>query len=223
MDANAAFQELLGWSREELVGRTSAEIGMLRHAEERARLAGEVEKRGTAHELATTLRCRDGSDLPCLVSARTLELDGELCFITAVRDMRQRQQAERALRESEEKFSKAFHASAEAISITVASTGRFVDVNKGYEALIGYARAEVVGRTAVEIGMWVDPATRTPMMQQMQRDGFVRDYPIQIQSKDGKALEILFSADFIELGGERHIVAAARDVTEQRHAERQLR
>ncbi|MFZ5895749.1 MAG: PAS domain-containing sensor histidine kinase [Myxococcota bacterium] len=219
VDVNDGFERLFGWRRAEIIGATSVDIGMWAHASERARLAAEVLKQGSAHDVASTLRTRDGRDLPCLFSAETVDLGDRRCFVATIRDISERLNAERALRESEEKFSKAFHASAEAISITSAKTGAFVDVNRGYEVLIGHTRAEVVGRTAIEVGMWADPASRAPMMEKMQREGTLRDYPIIVKNKAGEALDILFSADFIELSGERHIVAVARDVTKQRRAE----
>jgi len=223
IDVSDGFQELLGWSRAELLGRTSIEADMWLNPSERERLASEILRHGSARDLPATLRKRDGSQFPCLTSAQTIELDSRTCFVVAVRDISERLRAEQALRESEEKFSKAFHASAEAISITSAKTGCFVDVNKGYERLIGLTRSQVVGRTAIEVGMWPDPSTRAPMMQKMARDGSLRDYPIKIQNSAGEALDVLFSGEYIEIAGEQHVVAVARDVTAERRAERAVK
>lgn len=223
IDVNDGFLRLFDWSREQVLGRTSVELGFWKDPDERERLAREISAKGSARELPATLRRRDGAELPALISAEVIELNGEDCFVVAVHDISERMRAERALRESEEKFSKAFHASAEAISITRADTGAFLDVNHGYEALIGRSRAEVVGHSALEVGMWWEPATRAPMMEKMRRDGTLRDYPIEVKNKAGDRLNVLFSADFIELGGERHIVSVARDVTEQRRGERLLK
>jgi PAS domain S-box-containing protein len=222
VDVNDAFQRLFGWSREEVLGHTSIEIGLWPDPNERELLANEISTKGSAHDCPATLRRRDGSPVPALVSAEVIELAGRPCFVVAVRDISERLRAERALRESEEKFSKAFHASAEAISINTAS-GVFLDVNHGYEMLMGRTRAEVVGRTALEVDLWWDPAMRAPMFEKMQREGTLRDYPIEVKNKAGERLNVLFSADFIELGGELHMVSVARDVTEQRRAEALLK
>jgi PAS domain S-box-containing protein len=219
IDVNEGFQRLLGFTREEIVGRTSLELGIWPEARERQHSVDEIVAHGSTRELPRTLRKRDGTMIPCLLSAETIELDGRQCFVVSLHDVSERLRAERALRESEEKFSKAFHASAEAISISSAETGRFVDVNKGYETLTGLARGRVIGRTAVEVGMWRDPATRAPMMQKMVSEGSLRDYPIELQNSAGETLDVLLSAEFIELGGTPHMVAVARDVTAARRAE----
>ena len=57
-------------------------------------------------------------------------------------------QAGEALRESEEKFSKAFRFSPDAIAITTIKDGRFIEVNDSYPRLTGYSREEVIGHSA---------------------------------------------------------------------------
>ncbi len=223
LDVNARFIEQFGWTREALVGHTSVDIGFFAHESDRHQLANEVLKTGCARDLPSTCVTKDGRSLPCLVSGEVVQIGGRACFISVVRDISVRLAAERALRESEEKFSQAFRASPDAISITEADSGRFVDVNEGYERLMGYSRSEVRGRTSLEIGIWTDPAERAPMMERLRQDGALRDYRIDGRNRAGERLILLFSSDRIELGGKPHYVSVAHDITERAQAEQALR
>ena len=72
----------------------------------------------------------------------------------------ERKRMEAALRESEDKFSKAFQAVPALLSISSLADGRYIEVNEGFERTLGYRRDEVIGRTAPELGIWEDPHDR---------------------------------------------------------------
>src|SRR5260370_5587078 len=76
-------------------------------------------------------------------------------------DVTEQKLAEKALRISEEKFSKAFRSSPVEMMITTLSEGRFIDVNESFESNIGYRRDEVLGRSSLELGLWLNPADRS--------------------------------------------------------------
>ncbi|HRE18876.1 MAG TPA: PAS domain S-box protein, partial [Rhodocyclaceae bacterium] len=72
-------------------------------------------------------------------------------------------QAETALRESEERFAKAFNANPASMVISIIETGRFIDVNEQWLRMVGYTREETIGHTSIELGIWVDPDIREQM------------------------------------------------------------
>ena len=65
-----------------------------------------------------------------------------------------RQQAEESLRQSDERFSKAFRASPIPICISTLKEGRYLDVNDSFLQLLGFNREEVIGHTSLELGIW---------------------------------------------------------------------
>jgi len=126
-------------------------------------------------------------------------------------DVTERRQEEERQRQAEERFEKAFRASPAAISITTVKEGRFVDVNEAFVRLTGRKREDVIGRTALELGAWVDADERDRFIQTLTRDGMVRRTPIRLGAADGER-RVLVSAEIIELAGERCILAQSEDV-----------
>jgi len=133
-----------------------------------------------------------------------------------------RQRAEEARRQSEEKFAKAFRSSPDAITITRFADGCITDVNDNFLRIFGYSRAEVVGRAAHELNLWA-PEVRARVRELLQAQGAVRDFEFDFRRKTGEPGVALYSAEFIELNGERCVLSVARDITERKQAEEALR
>jgi len=144
-----------------------------------------------------------------------------LCL--AVRDITDRKRAEESLRISEEKFSKAFHLGPDAITITSAEDGRYIEVNDNFLRLTGFTRDELSGRASVDLGIWANPKDRQQAVALLKRSGEFRDLEIRIAIKTGEVRTVQMSAHTIELAGQACIIAIIRDVTDRRALEIQLR
>ncbi|MGH2425194.1 MAG: ATP-binding protein [bacterium] len=130
----------------------------------------------------------------------------------------ERRQTEQALRSSEEKFSKAFVASPDAVSITRLQDGLMVDVNPAAERLFGYTRAELIGKTSLALGLFDDPADRERFAGLVREQGHVRDYELRLR-KGAEVRDVLVSADQIDIAGTSHLLSIVRDITAQKRAE----
>jgi PAS domain S-box-containing protein len=135
----------------------------------------------------------------------------------------ERQQVEAALRQSEARFAKLFHANPAAIVLSVPATGRFLDVNDSYLRLVGYNREEVVGRISLELGIWANPVERARIVEALRTHGAVRDMEITVRRKSGELRYGLTSAELIDLDGELCLLGMLHDITERKHLEEQLR
>jgi PAS domain S-box-containing protein len=223
LEVNDSHERLTGYTREQVLGKDAIELGVYRDQEQRKERLAELSRSGKISDLELYLTRTDGNIAIARCNVELIELGGRKCLITVLRDVTDRVHAEQALRESEEKFSKAFHVSPNAITITEIESARFVDVNEGYTKLFGFTREEVLGRTALEVGMWQDPIERAQLMAELREKGSVRDHAVHVKNRAGHEFTMLFSSDRIELGGKPHYVTVGQDITERVEAEKALR
>jgi PAS domain S-box-containing protein len=134
-------------------------------------------------------------------------------------DITERKKAEEALTSSEEKFSKAFRESPLAVTLTSMQNHRYLEVNETFERLIGRRRDEVLGRTPLEIELWLDPGQREEMIKRLLAEGTVRNLEAKIRRKDGEMRSVLGSSELIDIQGEPCALSMFADVTDLKNAE----
>ena len=142
--------------------------------------------------------------------------------IWVARNMSERVSAQKALRRSEEKFAKAFRSSPNPITITTLVNGQHIEVNEAFCEITGYTTEEVMGRTALDLNLWVNAEDRHNLFQLLSRQTEVRNYEFEFRTKSGKVRTALLSADEIELRGEKCLLSISNDITERKQAEQEL-
>lgn len=128
------------------------------------------------------------------------------------------QRATQAVRDSENKFAIAFKQSFSPVVISDAE-GRFLEVNDAFVTFYGGPREDVIGKTAVELGLWVDLKQRERAMREIQSTGKIRDFETRMRNRSGEIRIVLFDGDLLELPGRQWMLVTAHDVTESRRAE----
>jgi PAS domain S-box-containing protein len=134
----------------------------------------------------------------------------------------ERKRVEEELRQSEERFSKAFRASPAAVSISTLREGRYVDANETCLKMFEYDRSELIGRCAAEL-VWVNPEDRGRFVQEMERENVVRSREVKLRAKSGRIIDAVLSAERVHLGGEPCALIITEDVTERKRADDVLR
>jgi len=138
-------------------------------------------------------------------------------------DITDRKDAEKGLRNSEEKFSKAFRESPMALTLTSAKDHRYLDVNETFEHMSGWQRDEVVGRTPFDLQIWMNPDDGIEFAKRLQTEGSIRNLQVHFRCKDGTERVGLSSAELIEIANEPCIISVIADITESRQFQEKLR
>jgi PAS domain S-box-containing protein len=138
----------------------------------------------------------------------------------AYREIGERQRIEQELRQSEEKFAKAFHASPNVLLISELESGVLLDVNDTFALLTGFSREEAVGRTVTELNMYAEPGLREKWVRELAENGRVREMRMRLRRKDGTLWLASISLSPIELGDTPCVLTIAQDVTEVARAEK---
>lgn len=164
-------------------------------------------------------------------TVRALTVEGEMDFdgrgrprrmVGVIHDVTAEKESEAAAQRSAERFEKVFRSSPDAITISELATGRFFEVNPGFELLTGYRADEAIGRSTLELDLWWDPKDRETLVEQLSTVGRVSELECRFRHKSGEAIDTVIWAEPIQLEEGEYFVAVTRDVTEQKKAEETL-
>jgi PAS domain S-box-containing protein len=227
--ANDAHLNWLGYSREEVIGRTCLELGVWEDTAERDRLIKDIHALGSVGQRECVWLNRHGQRFTVLISAETIQLSDEPHVLLMVLDISQRKRAEEELRasearlrESETRFNVAFQASPVFINILSVTDRRYVWANDAFVNRLGYSREEVLGSTSAEFGMWENPVERDQAWLDMQSLGSIRQREVRWLNRHGEPLTVLLSAEIIKFNDAPHILSLALDITQRKRAEIEL-
>jgi PAS domain S-box-containing protein len=194
-----------------------------------------------SHRFEWMARGMDGSVFPLEVLVTTMQNGERPLMATVCREITERKRAERqilelnalleqrvnertaALKTSEARFSAVFQASPIFIALSQAKDGRFVLVNDAFVKWTGYTREEILGRNALELGLWESSEERDAFWTDLHRDGSLRERECRFCDRTGRRFIMLASADLIQLNDVPHMLAMALDITERKRAEAELR
>ncbi|MEF9899679.1 MAG: PAS domain S-box protein [Pseudomonas sp.] len=223
IEINPAFTQTFGWNAADVLNHTAEEIGLWAESAERARRIEQVIRDEALNNVAVVINHKDGQPLTCVISSRLITVDEQPCSVTTLRDITQQQRAEAALKASEEKFAKAFHSSPDAITITELESGRYLEVNDGFCRLTGYSTHEVIGRSVYDIGIWADEKQRAVLIAEFMEKGRVHHREMLGCHKGGDILTVEVSIEPITLNETQCLLLTARDVSQLKNAQAQIR
>jgi two-component system, sensor histidine kinase and response regulator len=128
-----------------------------------------------------------------------------------------------ALRDSEMRYRRLFEAAQDGILLINARTGQIEDANPYLTSMLGYSHAQLLGKRLWEVGAFVDIAKSTEMFERLQLEGYVRYDDLPLKTQDGTLISVEFVSNAYDCAGVRVIQCNIRNITEQRHAEDQVR
>ena len=123
---------------------------------------------------------------------------------------------------AKERIELIFNTTPDAVLITRQQDGCVVGINDGFSALTGYSRAEVVGKSTLEINVWGDPADRRRLVAELAKKSSCENLEITFHRKDGTPRAGTVSARLFILNDAPHIISVTHDITERKRAEEAL-
>jgi len=228
MSVDRGFAEMLDFEARENVITVQQLVGMI-HPEDLDALANAqlACMKGDTLDYAQESRFRNnaGEWIWMLNHGRVVERSGDgraVRMAGIVVDVTERKNAEALLQQSEERFAKIFQASPDAIVISRLSDGRYLEVNQRWLELFGYTREELVGRSSLELGIWVDPEDRARFVEQIRERGALRDFETRFRKKSRAVIDALISAEPVDIDGEPHVIVPIMDISDRKRAEERI-
>ncbi len=222
---NPTSLRVLGYRPEELLGRHYLEIVLPPWRAQAERFYGRQFVRTvprTVYEVPVATK--NGREVWLGQHAQLLtEGDTVSGFQVVARDITERKRVEQALRESEERFSKAFQSSPAGMAISRLEDGRVLDVNDAFVRVSGFSRAELIGMSSLDVGIWVNPEDRQQLADTLRRDGFIRHLEKAFRTKSGEVRQGLFNVEPVCIGREHCLLTLVLDITRRTEAEAALR
>jgi PAS domain S-box-containing protein len=223
IEANPAFQQLLGYSQEEIGHLSIYDIVAAEPMDVDRRFHDILQlEKGPPFTHERRYRRKDGSLLDVWLSSQVISYGGKQVVCTLVRDLTDRKRAEEALRASEEKFRTLFESSRDAIYINTPEN-RFLDINQAGLELFGYSKEEILRLNVREV--YANPDDRAQFQGEMDKEGFVKDREIKLRDKNGKAMHCMVTAILRRTADGRPLEyqGIIRDVGDFKRTEDQLR
>jgi len=222
LDVNQGFTEITGYTWEDVRGKTSLEINIWANPEDRARLIKGLHARGVVKDLEATFRMKDGQTRAGLMSAKIIEINGQLCILSVTRDISQRKQTERALRRTNELLQALVNASPVAIDM-VDNSGNVQLWSPTAEKFFGWKASEVIGQPLP----FITQGKQYELQEQIEEE--LRGMAVSGQEtrrirKDGSVIDVeLWTAPLRDAeGAVIGSVGVMTDITERKKAEQQI-
>jgi len=218
---NDSFAQMHQYRVDELIGKNLSIFHNEEQMEHVNQLNDQLKQQGSFVAGEVWHKKRDNTVFPALMSATLIRNEaGEPLYMAATTiDITKRKKAEEALQESELRYRSLFETLPVGVGLS-ASDGRIIDCNSMFQQMMGYSTEDM--RRINALDTYHNPAERTPLLKQLQQDGFVRGFEVQLKRKDGTIFLASLNVTTMRIRDETVNVTAARDITEHKRLERAL-
>ena len=208
---------------DEIIGRTDAEIFTPKEAAHLAEIKKRILREGRELREQMWFERPDGRLFLDVTYSPARDESGIVVGVAcATVDLTAIKLAEEQTRLSEEKFARAFADNPAAIALARVEDMVFVDVNETLTALSGYSRKELIGHSAFELNLWPSLKDAERLKSELLTNGSLRGVEQAFLKKSGEPVATNLSAQFLEVNGERLVLATAVDITEAKRTEAEL-
>ena len=223
LECNTAGAKIYGYTKEEMIGLTLADLVPEEFAEKLPRV---ITNKETTHGifLPRISKKKNGTIFPTEIASKIINIAGKPRLIAYVRDITKRKEAEKKLRKARKMFASLFNSSPEA-TFYHDKEGRIINVNPRFTELFGYTLDELKGRNILE-GM-IYPDDKIAEGKRLTRkaltlEGFT-GYETIRKNKNGTLIPVIISASPVIINGKiQGTIGIYRDITERKKYEETL-
>jgi|GEM_PF-285684 len=223
LECNQGWLKLFGYEHDELVGKRPVELNVWDKRSDLKAIDRELRQHRRVINYEANFRTKEGRTFTGLFSAVVADVNGQAVIFSFVRDITERKTYEEKLKDSEFRFRQIFETSRDVIVVTHLRHGRIIEVNPAFVKETGYSKEEAIGHTPLELNLWEDLNQRADFFAELTSQGCVRNKEAVFRARDGRLVTMLLSAVVGEWNGEPCVITTARDISELKKAEQELR
>jgi PAS domain S-box-containing protein len=222
---NKAYAEMYGYpDTSTMMKEVSTGAKFFSNPEDRKKVLEILDKTGYMPPTEFELNRRSGEKFWAVVSAKkVMDNDGKLLYLQADhRDITRRKKLEKEMYSSSLYARSLIEASLDPL-VTINAEGKITDVNLSTEKITGITRKNLIGSDFADY--FENPDKARTGYKTVFSEGMVKDYPLTILHKSGRKIDVLYNATLFknEKGEVQGVFAAARDITELKKIEEELR
>jgi two-component system, cell cycle sensor histidine kinase and response regulator CckA len=218
IDVNDSLLSLLGYSRDEVIGKTTLRLNIWAQNSNREQTVQMLREGQSIHDQELRIRTKSGELREGLNSIELIELDGEICMLSMLYDITERQRTEAALRDSEEQYRLIAEHSRDLI-VLLDSDGRVLYASPSHQPVLGYAPIEMIGQAAVDN---VHPDDRDLMAREWAKLAYQDHIQVTVRAQHANGEWIWLEISSSTLDQQGSTVNVSRDITERKRLEAQL-
>lgn len=218
LDCNQSLSDITGFTHAELIGMD----GLKLIGPDSLDLVLNNIKRGYDQQYEVEGVRKDGSSYPLAIRGKNVQYKGEKVRVVEFQDISKHKQAEKALRDSEERFRLIFETNPDPLILATLEDGEIIDVNKAFVTATGISRVVALGYNSAELGLWTNLGLREQFREQLHDHGEVNGFEADFIITGGKIRHCLLSARLLNLNNRTCILIVIRDITTEKAAERVL-
>ena len=223
LEVNEGFCRMTGYTAEEAIGKTSAELQVWADPEQRGATLQRVLREGEVHEEEFRFRTKSGEIRFGQLAAVKVTVGNQQCMLSVSRDITERKRAEEELRRSEANFRSLVHDAPFGI-LKVTPEGRILQANPALLNMLGYESEEQLCHLNMERDVYHDPKQRQRLLEEHSQKEDFHNVEVQWKRKDGKIITALLNGRRVASPdhGQTYFEEFAEDITQRRILERQL-
>ena len=222
VDANPFLTEMLGYFREELIGKELWEIGVFKNITASKDAFIELQNKEYIRFEDMPLETKGGKPIDVEFISNVYLIDCKKVIQCNIRNITERKRTEEKLQVSEKSYRRLFESAKDGILILDALSGQIVDVNPFITEMLGYSHQELLGKELWEIGAFKNIVASKDGFVELQNKEYIRFEDMPLETKAGKLINVEFISNVYLVDHEKVIQCNIRDITERKIAEEQL-